>query len=186
MVRDSPVAKSTRWILPPIGTTSDCPSGVKSYARQRVAARARLLIVARDRVNQPPFCPGVEIAHAEPGLRLVARAVHEPFAVRRNHRAHRRAARVRDLRRVARLAVVAVDLPQRKLRVVGEGTVALRVVDEAAVGRDRRAHLVRRWRRRWTLRVGAGRRRRRGTDAHAGAAVAVIHEQAEGSGLWRA
>jgi hypothetical protein len=30
MSRASPVAKSTRWNLPPIGTISDLPSGVKS------------------------------------------------------------------------------------------------------------------------------------------------------------
>src|SRR4030095_6457745 len=42
--------------------------GHEVVARERVAAGARLLIVARDRRNQPPFGAGLEVADAERGL----------------------------------------------------------------------------------------------------------------------
>ena len=161
------------------------PVGQEVVARQRVARGARFLVVARHRVGEPALRAGLEIADAQPGVGLVTRAVDQPLAVGREHRPHRAALRVGHLRDVAGVAVVAVDLPQREAGVVGESAGALRVVDEPAIGRDHRPHAVGRRRRRRPGGIRSRLRRRGSPDAHAVAAVAVVHVEPERARIGR-
>src|SRR5688500_18989528 len=101
----------------------------------------------------------------------MAGRVDELFAIRRNHWAHGAALRIGHLHRVAGLAVMAMNLPEREARVVGERAGALRVVDEPSVWRDDRTHAVRRRRWWWPWgRISGGLRWRRRANAHTRAA----------------
>src|SRR5690606_26506749 len=83
----------------------------------------------------------LEIADPQAGLRVVARAVHEPAPVRRQRGAEGAADALHALVRLAALAVVREDPVEGKLRVVVPVAPAraLRVPDPAAVRAELRA-----------------------------------------------
>ncbi len=76
------------------------------HAGVRVERRARLLVVALHRVDEPALFARFQVANAQPRLVDVARAVDQPPSVRRQRRTERRAPAILARGRFARFAIV--------------------------------------------------------------------------------
>jgi hypothetical protein len=133
--------------------------GREGVARQHVDGGARLLVVALDRVDEPPLLAALDVADAEPRLRLVPRPVREPPTVGRDGGPEPRAETRRHRRLHPRLPVVHAELVLREDRVVAPVPLPRGVPDVARVAPERRAeHLELRDLRRRTLAGGLDER----------------------------
>src|SRR5258708_37107877 len=97
-------------------------------------------------MDEPLLVARVEVAQAETRLRVVARRIHEPGAVGREHGAHGAAVEVGLYERTAELAVVDRELPEWVLEIVAEAAAVTRHPDVARILPERGAQRVhRRW-----------------------------------------
>src|SRR5262245_5558410 len=100
----------------------------KRKTRQEIARTTRFLLVALNGPDERAIFSSFEIANAESGFRLVARAVNEESSVRRDDRPNRAELRLRDDVHVAAAHVASHDLPtQRRGRPAGRRGAAREV-----------------------------------------------------------
>ena len=116
--------------------------GREGRARHQVAGEARLLVVALHRVDEPALVARRQVAQPQARFRVVARRIHQPLAVRREHGTHGAAVQVGLVEHLAGLPVVDGELPLRQVQVVAEAAAVAGVPQVASVGPERRAQRV--------------------------------------------
>jgi hypothetical protein len=107
--------------------------GGKGVVREKVAGVERFLIIALNRILQPLFFTRREIANTQAGFGFVAGPVNQRIGIRGNFRAERAQGSVGNRVFFAGDPVAPHDLGQRELGIVGQGLLALSVVEVLAV-----------------------------------------------------
>ena len=148
--------------LAPIRNDDRLIVGGERVSRIQIAREAGFLVVAGHRIHEPLLVARGKVAQAQPRFRVVARGVHQPFAIGRERRTHSAAVHVRLREEPAGLAVVDRQLPKRILQVVAEAAAVTRHPDVARILPERGAQRVHR---RWLIGAGLHAQHRRARSA---------------------
>ena len=128
--------------LPAVGDHERLRVGGEGGARHQVARETGFLVVALHRVDEPLLVPRGEVPQPQSRLGVVARGIHQPFAIRGQHRTHRAPVQIGLRKHLPRLTVVDRELPQRKVQVVAEAPAVARIPHVTRVGTECRPERV--------------------------------------------